>query len=475
MDYYFGPYLRWSLLWETPNKAGAFLACALPWLWLLGATGIVVLHSAFGKKNRKNTKPQSKARKPDLAAPSYTRQSYLLGAILAIFLLETIVWFVLFKTYSRGALASALAAAAFYIMARRPLVWRIWAFRIVGAGVLFLALDFWGRLHPSVMTTDASVLNRLELWKGGLRLIAVSPLTGWGHGASGAAFMHWFQPLDATEGYRTLVSGWLTLAAEFGLSLFALCVFVLAWTLLAGYRRVEKSKQVDLAPAAAASVLAFAVCNLFSTVGEVLSLWIMPGLGLVLLLPTDMRLPGAIRRLALAFGCALAAAAILLGAALVADRNPSPKIELGRNRTLQVVRSDFPSSGPMGAILPDRSVLGDDYGKEIRRLVLTHSDIGRWLVDPEKTDRKAALLIACGPQWKRMCRIEPAADRPVWVHPEGRPPETGPYPEIVVLPGLRPSPERAQWQRWAEKSGVNIRFSTKSGQNIRPDWPEIAQ
>ncbi|MDR1281881.1 MAG: O-antigen ligase family protein [Opitutaceae bacterium] len=97
------------------------------------------------------------------------------------------------------------------------------ALRIAIAMTCLFASSFADRLTPAYTREDRSALNRVDLWKGGLELVADSPLHGWGRGQSGASFMHWTQQIGRDEGYLSMVNSYLTVAVEAGLPLFTLC------------------------------------------------------------------------------------------------------------------------------------------------------------------------------------------------------------------------------------------------------------
>jgi O-antigen ligase len=189
--FFFGEHLRWNLGWENLNPAGAFIACFIPLLW-----GLSFL---MGSKN--------------------------IGRIFFVSLLlfaELSLWFLLCKTYSRGALVAIAASSLIFFLwfefqawrTKKPLDlqrktrWRVLTARILGVVGLLIFTGFIDRIEPSYVGNDASAGNRLTLWKGGLQMIAVEPWRGWGIDQSGIAFMHWFQPLDETAEYARAF-GWL--------------------------------------------------------------------------------------------------------------------------------------------------------------------------------------------------------------------------------------------------------------------------
>lgn len=233
-------FLRWDFSLGCPNKAGGLVACILVFL--------------VGTMLRTRSKPLA----------------------LATCILSMAAGFALAHTFSRGGLVAFFVGAAVLLatalrsgdLRNRPgHVLSVTA----AVAVSVFVLGFSSRLAHGVPGKDASVDNRLVIWKTVPRMIADSP-DGWGEGQSGNAYMNWYQPLDMDERYRTLVSSPLTHLAETGnLGRFATfaCAFLLAGVLLAHLK-----KKNDAIPLAVWS--AFFTASLFSTVTENGILWMPP-------------------------------------------------------------------------------------------------------------------------------------------------------------------------------------------------------
>lgn len=129
--------------------------------------------------------------------------------------------------------------------------------------------------------TDRSVSNRLVIWSQAPRMMLDAPW-GWGIGNSGATYMGWYQPLENTESYRTLVNSHLTWLVELGwpLRLLYLCGWGAVFVLCSGSRLVNRTKAFLLCGVAGGLWAAFFVAALFSSVAEVPTLWILPMLSL---------------------------------------------------------------------------------------------------------------------------------------------------------------------------------------------------
>ena len=185
--YFFGDQVRWNLGWPNPNPAGAFVAMCLVFLF--------AGHVCF-------------------RAPADRRWRFF-G--LALLLIESGLWFLLCKTYSRGALLAAVCGMLFYFLGlfffrlqglsrSRVCVGLLLRFALLAC--LLWITGFFGRIDPGFVAEDASVGNRAVLWQGGAQMLWHKPLTGWGVGESGPQFMHWFQPVDASAQYAGMVNSY---------------------------------------------------------------------------------------------------------------------------------------------------------------------------------------------------------------------------------------------------------------------------
>ena len=215
-EFFSGDHLRWNIGWPTPNYAGAFLVTLLALTFVFSS--------------------------------SRWRWAFLLAEVGGLFLLA--------KSYSRGAVVAWGLAWLFGVVASH--VWRnpaqrlVWAARASAMVVMLLAAGFgWSRAEVAknadvVSTTqDGSVVNRLALWRGGLKMIVSAPLTGWGAGESGRAYMNWFQDVDRDEGFTTMVNSYLHVAVEHGLPILVVVGWIGAWLLLVAWRGAGNSEQSE--------------------------------------------------------------------------------------------------------------------------------------------------------------------------------------------------------------------------------------
>jgi hypothetical protein len=173
---------RWDFGLDNPNKAAAILAFL-----------VLVL----------------------LSAAMRARRAWARWCCAA---LSLVAGYGLVRTFSRGGLV-ALAVGAIVLCAgsckhpcRRLLPALLLALALAGAAI---CTGFAERIAKSMPSADASVGNRLAVWKAVPAMVVDAP-GGWGLGNAGDEYMGWYQPLDRHERYRTLVNSHFTWLVEFG-------------------------------------------------------------------------------------------------------------------------------------------------------------------------------------------------------------------------------------------------------------------
>lgn len=497
MEYYFGEHLRWNLGWETPNQGGAFIATLLPWLWAWIAW-------TSGRFSR--------------ARSAGTRSGW--AALIAVgALVETAGIYSLARTYSRGALVGLVIGAGVWALfawrgARRATKfsageapgevrgpWRsallTWELRGAVIAACLALSGFHERVAPGHIAEDRSSLNRVVLWRGGAELVAASPLRGWGWGQSGASFMHWTQPLDRNEGYLSMVNSYLTVAVEAGLPLFTAILAVLLLPLARLWERggsglAEASSSRPRGEAwrlgLAAAWGTWLGCMVFSNLWIIRLLWIAPivaFVGLLLFGPHANR-SWARATLRASGTSAMLGLALWLAGAFLAARQP---LQLRRDADGGVSLRARPSvvgaeaHGPrteLIAVLPDKEVLGESYGQELRRWLVADGNVGELRV-PGRADLVPSGLTAivafganCAepglqqsqvPVWLLHPTVSPPADSPRWAR-GGR----------VSVPGIDISGQSAPWWTWAAESqpAVPVLLNHGLASDLRPQWPALA-
>jgi O-antigen ligase len=194
VDYFYNGSVRWNFGFENPNKAAVIFACLLPLLF-------IGWNLACENKNSWWLKLPA----------AFVAGTLILADALC-----------LFKTYSRGGTVAAAVGVGYLLIPigwpRRPSRWkqlfRSARFNATSALIILLmALFLWAGLGERslepITNGDGSVSHRLVLWRSTLQMAADNPL-GFGTGKSGEAYMQWYQPIDASTEYRTMVNSYLT-------------------------------------------------------------------------------------------------------------------------------------------------------------------------------------------------------------------------------------------------------------------------
>lgn len=467
--YFFGEHVRWNLGWNNPNQAGAFVAMLIPWLWGLGR----------------------------LAGGGSWKANGLSMLWLAV---ELGLWFLLCKTYSRGALVAAGIAGVMFFLWNRYLSKKRsgagWvAMRLLGIIILLLATGFFARIDPGYVSHDASAGNRLTLWKGGLQMIAASPWHGWGKGQSGSGFMHWFQPLDAKEAYAGMVNSYLHVGVEYGLPVLvmvlalalALVVISSALPWMAVVSRSRNPWGPPVLMAAGASIISFLISNFFSTLWIFKNLWWVPALSGVLVIGVGAFLLG--RRFFRVGGITLSATTLVsvwIALVLFGVGKAIPgEVEIALDARGNVV------AGRAGGVknrrvlfFPDRSVLGENWGKEIRRLA-TAAEFQEMEISVCGTgfsgeaggqERSPTLVVACGAQsqagFAALSRFPDS--QLILVHPLGKADVPGLKngKVAVMLPLLDTRGTGRGWRVICQQRGWKCTTSPGVGQDVRLAWPD---
>ena len=460
-EYFFRNILRWNLGWPTPNYAGAFIATILPlcWAWKL------------------------------------TWKSVGRGIASCLCLaVETSLWFVLCKTYSRGALVALIGALAWWYAldwrnrsdARRALI-SIQTIRVVIVVSLLAITGFVGRLSPAYLQTDGAVGNRLGLWSGGLAMMAAAPVAGWGAGESGRAYMNWYQDLDRLEPYATMVNSYLHIGVERGLLMLGLVAFFIAIPFALATLAVTRGDR--LAIAGGGSLCAWAIANAFTTLWIEPKLWLIPGVAIGVLLLRSRHFPITLWRTALASAAAasgLMVAMILSGGTWLLHRQ-AVRVEPAQFGTVALCHRQG-SEGPSETweAWPDSAILGPMPGKEFRRWFKTTAPTVRLLVrNPTQAQQDANAahadrLMLFGRHAARAKESFISDCRELcFIHPTVPPPEQQPAAitkpaTTVILPAIDETGLNEAWKTWAAQTGARLLLSPRSGLDIRSVWPDVA-
>lgn len=476
-DFIYNGMQRWNIGWATPNYAGAFLATLLPWCWMIG-----------GRRRKRGSGRDA---------------TVAMGVGLGI---ETVGYFLLTKTYSRGALVAFATGAAFYAAALgwRQMVasWRAWTLRLLLVTACAAGTGFANRLQPSAIAEDGAVNNRLELWHGGLQMVAASPWRGWGAGESGRAYMNWFQDMNRTEGYATMVNSYLHVGVEYGLPVLGAVIAILtalliwAWRTARGTKPDAKDRSLAsrllhegdvIAAAAGASLIAWAVANVFSTLWIEPKLWIVPVASVLVVVTATVWRRDRRWWLALISGvvAGTAGASLLWLAGIHWNKQCALRIEPQGDEVVLV--SPKRPATETWHVWPDTDVLGRTPGKEIRRWLGMPGTPGRVVVhspfeaSPAILSTSTTPVILFGRQMERLGRDGVLGTGQIFlVHPMGRTPDAAVttscnvYPNLaVILPEIDEVGLNAAWRLWAQGCGARIVVSPGMGTDIRAAWPAV--
>lgn len=449
--------MRWHWPWNSPNALGAFLVVILPWVW---------------------------------CATEAVRIRLLRFALAA---LELALLYAFCKTYSRGALLALLAGGSAYIVywvrARGRLsaaaTGAIVARCLTLAGMLVLTGFFERLAHPSI-SDSLSAEHRIPVWEGGLRMIASAPFSGWGFGDAGFHYIHWFQRLDITIPNGNLVSGVLQAMVDWGLPMFSALMFPIFFCVLAPLVTQTRNGGAESnagcvndvpARAAGAGVVAFVVANLFSTLGGFWSLDVVPVLCVLFCLERSFKASRVfLRRLALAafsFAFLLSGSAWLAGSLLA--RGDAIRVARLSDGAILLCRSNAAPDSKTVEVIPDKKVLGEVYGRAIRRLVLAAEPKWRFIVHsvPFGSHVEGSAVVLWFGDTAALCPSG-VVSKSVFVHPilSACDPIAALAP-VLILPQVDQLGQNGYWTRRARDKKIPVIFSPGVGIDIRPTWPDV--
>jgi hypothetical protein len=268
----------------------------------------------------------------------------------------------LILTLSRGALVGLVSGGPFLLAwAPRPFPFSRTASLV--AACIALAIFAWGinapaRYTQGLATKDPSIANRLLIWEQVPAMIYDAP-NGWGIGRSGDAYMQWYQPINRSEGYRTLVNSHLTWLAE--LDWPGRIVYVFAWVtafILLLPRSDQRWYSIPFG-----IWVAFAICAAFSSVAEAPLIWIVPVLALLSVVIARFRQKSWPEMNVWLWGSAGASAIIATMSVSAILASPPSAIHCSRAGIFTLGTT----SPKIWIVAPNRNVLGEHYGHEVRR------------------------------------------------------------------------------------------------------------
>ncbi len=342
---------RWDFGLDNPNKAAAILACLLIVLLGLSLKSVKTGQTCFDTFRR------------------WIR--WCCG------LLAAGVGFALVHTFSRGGLVAFLAGAGVLFLGswKKPYKLTRWipalfAALVIAGATLWTGLA--GRMARSAPSADASVGNRLAIWRSVPAMMVDAP-GGWGRGNAGDAYMGWYQPLSSHLRYRTLVNSHFTWLIEMGWLGRIGYVCGLAFLFATGIVRLR----VRGDPIPLAVLTSFATSAFFSSVAEE---WLVCAVPLALTLPAlkSFVFDATTRMRWVSVMAALLAGCALLGAAAVAGTLFMPEESIPLHKSADGTRLIVGDGTPSAWVICDSAAMGGPtFGRLLRGFTQTPEGRGR--------------------------------------------------------------------------------------------------
>ncbi len=464
--------LRATLGWESPNEAATFIAMLLPFVW----TGLLWAGKIRFRKIR-----------------------HTLQVVLPV--VEGFLYLLLAQTGSRSGAVAIVGGAGFYLflLARsgavpRKSLWRGVGIRVLVIGIIAVFTVLGTRFAPESLMNDRSGAIRLDLWKAGLRMLHLDPWSGWGAGQSGLQYMHWFQEPDDPKRVAGTIQSFLHIGVERGIPamwLFTTGLFCLPLLSVFGVRRIRKERDGDgnfaaplLASTGAVGVV-WIVGNFFSTQWIIGGLWVVPIASLVLsavLLSITTTAP--MKLWGTTLGTAACASLFLCLAAVHAGSRVGHSPQIALDGDWVVLRKERFGPGGEGRIdtllLPDKEILGRDYGRELRRFFNRSDSVaavapryGNFVLPNNEYDT----VFGMGGSVNHGLAIS-AKEFHVF-HPTVRPDEEVAHSlgedtfVTVYLPDLDVSGYEDLWRRTARREGWRVVSTGWTGLDLRNQWPGV--
>jgi hypothetical protein len=442
MTYFFDGHARWSGPWESPNVFAATLVSLLPALWLL-----------FFK----------------------LRSSRRL--VLLILGIELVVYYALSKSASRGASVAFICTIFYWHIAfykQRLLLTHFRAaassilFRFVVFSIIATLSTFGHRISPQFIASDPSITNRIDLYLGAIKMIAASPLRGWGVGEGAACYGQWFQsPYDSVR-HAGLISGPLEAAAEWGLPYFTIIATITVICLIMPFLSSSNSSESDRSytTVLAAVIFTILVCNFFSPVaGDPAIAIIKVALLILVLKKFILANQSRLKILFISASIATSISLVLLFFGCYISHKDALRVKRLTNGNIQLeFNGKYEGRHTRLGIIPDPLILGEEYGKALRILLLNSKCSRKLMVySPKQTanPEENEIIIAVGRTYTQVpgnvnCRIVLAC--PIASANDERPTKA----EILLLPKFDFYGQNTFW-REAILSNPKIRYVT-----IRP-------
>lgn len=436
--FYFGDQFRWNLGFETPNIAGALVAVAIA--FLLPFTSKI---------------------------PDKKRRLLAFAVLLAV---EILLWFVLAKTYSRGALVAAgicFICCNAFMLSRTESKCRILGIALAKAAavsVILLYTGFANRISPEYINNDGSTSGRIALWAGGLKMVAQAPVCGWGVDKSGEEYINWYQDFPDERKYAGMVNSYLLVAVERGLPALFAALSILASLFFADFRLWRKNGDL-FALALGLALLSLCVSNIFST------LWIVSSIRYTGITVAAVSVIYAIfkGRKILAFAkiaiLSIASAASICLCLYLAGLALQPKF-ISKHSDHITLAPNKPTDKRI-AVIADKDTFGKYFGKTLRKAyVKANTGIALDIyVELPKNMEEYGKFIVTG-KFSQIFR-PPASAKVVYINPIGNPPKLVDLTNATIyLPRFDIYKQNAKWINATKKAGIPHTFTETASNQI---------
>ena len=439
--YYFGEHLRWNLGFLNPNIAGAFIAVLIAFLSPIAAVW-----------------------------PKYKSVRII---FILCFAAELILWFLLAKTYSRGAFVAAvmcmLVCNVFFLLCKgaKKNIFCVLTIKAVLVTIVILSTGFFARISPDYVKGDASISARATLWQGGLKMVSQAPLSGWGYRKSGEEYINWYQDLDDEREYAGMVNGYLLLATEFGLPVLFFILLLFLFPISLGFFSYKQLYGLPLC--GALGLLAFLIANLFSSLWVLaIFLWvIMPIYILAVAYAFRIKPKKLVQLFAWSSLASFSICSLIYLISLYYSDNRITKFA----GYVRLNPSGYPKNIKKIAIFADDSVLGKYYGKTIRYAKNEIADISidvflntGGIAYAKHTKYDAVIL--CGRTVDLLGDNIFNENNIIVVNPIGLPKDKLLNPSLIYLPTFDQFNQNARWLYCIKKMGLPYMFIEHSVQQI---------
>ena len=450
--YYFGEHVRWNLGFVNPNIAGAFIAMLLAF--------VIPFSGKFLDKGAKRV-----------------------FSVLLFFIIEAPLWFLLAKTYSRGALAATCICVLAYaiILSIQARSFKQVAYfllpKVALLALILCATGFIWRTTPSYISGDGSVSARTTLWQGGLKMVATEPISGWGKDNSGSEYINWYQDIDDERKYAGMVNSYLYMAVERGLPI----LFVgLGFLLFFVFWGVNTSEGIfaAISTAGGLGILSYLTLNFFSTLIVFNSMQILLGLFIGIIVISNIV---TLYRFRLGIlGKVIISAFTLSFACCFGTYSAGYVLNEGYvyRRGCMTVFSKNKAFGSIVLLMPDEDILGKYYGKELRKVLLNkkfNSIAFAVLNKQDKIENKSILddvetVVLFGKSISCLKDLNKSGIRIVVVNPIGNPDITRDFElDKIFLPELDVFNQNPRWAAYSSERQLKADYLSGSAQRITDD------